>query len=76
MINELEIVEIVAKALRVNSEMHPRPTQVNQTQAAQMLGISHPIVRKLVRSGVLPLNDCGQIPIEAIDRARASRKAA
>ena len=36
--NELEIVEIVAKALRVNSEMHPRPTQVNQTQAAQMLG--------------------------------------
>ena len=47
--NELEIVEIVAKALRVNSEMHPRPTQVNQTQAAQMLGISHPIVRKLVR---------------------------
>lgn len=47
--NELEIVEIVAKALRVNSEMHPRPTQVNQTQSAQMLGISHPIVRKLVR---------------------------
>jgi len=72
----MDELDIAIKAVRAYAEMHPRPTQVNQTQAAQMLGISHPIVRKLVRSGVLPLNDCGQIPIEAIDRARASRKAA
>ncbi len=72
----MDDLDIAIKAVRAYAEMHPRPTQVNQTQAAQMLGISHPIVRKLVPSGVLPLNDCGKIPIEAIDRARASRKAA
>jgi hypothetical protein len=68
-------LDIAIKAVRAYAEMHPRPTQVNQTQAAQMLGLSHPVVRKLVRNGVLPLNDCGQIPIEAVDLARAARKA-
>lgn len=72
----MDELDIAIKAVRAYAEMHPRPTQVNQTQAAQMLGLSHPVVRKLVRNGVLPLNDCGLIPVEAIDRARASRKAA
>ena len=45
----MDELDIAIKAVRAYAEMHPRPTQVNQTQAAQMLGISHPIVRKLVR---------------------------
>ena len=45
----MDDLDIAIKAVRAYAEMHPRPTQVNQTQAAQMLGISHPIVRKLVR---------------------------
>lgn len=69
-------LQIAIKAVQLYAEMHPRPTQVNQCQAAEMLGISYPTVRKLVRSGILPLNDCGLIPIEAIDRARAGQKAA
>ncbi len=67
--------EIAIQAVGAYAEMHPRPTHVNQTQAAQMLGLSHPFVRKLVRSGVVRLNDCGQIPIEEVDRARAARQA-
>lgn len=47
----MDELDIAIKAVRAYAEMHPMPTQVNQTQAAQMLGISHPIVRKLVRSG-------------------------
>lgn len=69
-------LQIAIKAVQMYAEMHPRPTQVNQSQAAEMLGISYPTVRKLVRSGILPLNRCGLIPIEAIDRARAEQKAA
>ena len=44
----MDELDIAIKAVRAYAEMHPRPTQVNQTQAAQMLGISHPIVRKFV----------------------------
>ena len=69
-------LQIAIKAVQMYAEMHPRPTQVNQSQAAEMLGISYPTVRKLVRSGILPLNSCGLIPIEAIDRARAEQRAA
>ena len=69
-------LQMAAKAVQMYAESHPRPTQVNQVQAAEMLGLSHPTVRKLVRSGVLPLNACGLIPIEIVDSARAARKAA
>ena len=74
--DETELIDLILKVITIYDGMRPNPTQVSQTQAADMLKKSHPIVRKLVRSGVLPLNDCGQIPIEAIYRARASRKAA
>ncbi len=36
----MDELDIAIKAVRAYAEMHPRPTQVNQTQAAQMLGIS------------------------------------
>ncbi|MDE1545954.1 helix-turn-helix domain-containing protein [Dechloromonas agitata] len=71
-----DVLSIAVKAVQIYAETHPRPTQVNQSQAAEMLGLSYPTVRKLIHSGVLPLNYCGLIPIEAIDRARAERKAA
>lgn len=71
-----EQLETAIKAVQLYAETHPRPTHVNQGQAAEMLNLSYPTIRKLVRCGTLPLNDFGLIPIEAIDRARASRKAA
>ena len=64
-----EITQAVLLAL----SMRPRPTQVNQTQAAEMLGLSRITVGKLLRSGVLRLNACGLIPIEQVDAARSVR---
>ena len=62
-----------AYAVRLYAETHPRPTQVTQTQAAQMLDLSRITVGKLLRCGVLRLNDCGLIPIELVDSARTAR---
>lgn len=71
-----EELKIALEAVRLYAEMHPRPTQVTQTQAAQMLGLSRITVGKLLRNGTLKLNSCGLIPIEVVDAARALRKAA
>lgn len=68
-------LEIAALAVRMYAEAHPRPTHVNQLQAAEMLRISTPTVRKLINSGAIKLNDCGLIPIESVDRARAPKGA-
>lgn len=68
-------LDIAVRAVQLYAETHPRPTQVTQAQAAHMLGLSEPTVRKLVRAGVLPLNKCGRIPIEAVDAARAAMEA-
>lgn len=69
-------LQIALAAVRLYAETHPRPTQVTQTQAAQMLGLSRITVGKLLRSGAMRLNACGLIPIEMVDSARAARKAA
>lgn len=49
----------------------PRPEAVTQTDAAKMLGISAPTVRKMIRAGTLTLNKTGKIPMEQIERALA-----
>ena len=59
------------RAVRLYAESHPRPTQVNQLQAAEMLGLSRVTIGKMVRHGKLRLNKCNMIPIEQIDRALA-----
>ena len=53
------IIEVAAKAVQIYAESHPRPLHVNQLQAAQMLNKSHVTVRKMIRAGVIRLNDCG-----------------
>lgn len=47
----------------------PRPFQVTQGQAAEILGVSRATVSKMVKSGTFTLNKCGMIPISQIDRA-------
>lgn len=59
------------RAVQLYAETHPRPTQVNQAQAAEILGVSARTVRNYIRAGKLKLNRCGMIPIEAVDAARA-----
>lgn len=70
-----DVVNIAAKAIQLYAEMHPRPPHVTQAQAAEMMGLSAPTVRKLVRAGLLRLNSCGLIPISEVDRAIAARAA-
>lgn len=68
-----EIIDIATAAVQRYAESHPRPLQVNQVQAGEMLGLSHVTVRKLIRSGAIKLNECGLIPVSEIDRAIAAR---
>lgn len=63
--NELEIAKA---AVRIYAESHPRPLQVSQVQAAEMLGRSRETVRRLIGAGSLKLNGCGLIPIGQIDQ--------
>lgn len=71
---EADVMNMMTKAVRMALESHPRPVQVNQSQAAEMLGVSRPTVQALIRAGTLRLNSCGLIPIGEIDRALAIRE--
>lgn len=58
-----------AKGAQYYAEQHPRPSQVNAVQAAEMLGCSAQKVRAMIKDGRLALNKLGQIPVSEIDRA-------
>ena len=62
-------LEIAIKAVRLYAETHPRPVQVTQQQAAEMLGLSRHTVRKMISAGALKLNKCGMITTSEVDRA-------
>ncbi len=70
-----EALNIAVKAVQIYHDMHPRPSQVTQQQAAEMLNKSHVTVRKMIRSGLIKMNDCGYIPITEIDRVIAPKAA-
>lgn len=64
-----EILDVAIKAIRLYAEMHPRPSQVTQLQAAEMMGVSRATISRMVKAGTLRLNKCGLIPIAEIDKA-------
>ncbi|WP_232440826.1 helix-turn-helix domain-containing protein [Burkholderia ubonensis] len=70
-IDEADALRIAMRAVRLYDESHPRPLQVTQKQAAEILGLSRVTIGKMVRTGQLRLNKCGMIPISQIDRALA-----
>ena len=72
--NTETVVDIAFKAIQLYAESHPRPSHVNQQQACELLGFSHPTVRKMIRTGTLRMNAAGMIPISEIDRAIAPKK--
>ena len=43
--------DIITTAIATYAAMHPRPTHVNQKQAAEMVGVSEPTIRKMIRAG-------------------------
>lgn len=69
----MDPLEIAIQAVRYYAETHPRPSQVTQSQAAEMLGLSRPTISKLIRNGILSLNKCGLISITQIDEALMPR---
>ena len=74
--DEAHMLDIARLAIQRVEQMELRPPQVNQTKAAEMLGVSTATVRNLLHTGVIGLNRCGLIPIEEIDRARVALKRA
>lgn len=66
-----QVLRVAVRAVEIYAQKHPRPTQVTQTQAAEMLGINPKTVRSYIVAGKLKLNGCGQIPIEAVDAIRS-----
>lgn len=62
-----QMIEVAARAVQLYAETHPRPPQVTQKMAAEMLGLSAPTVKKLINNGSIKLNKAGLIPITEID---------
>jgi hypothetical protein len=58
------------EAVQLYAETHPRPTQVTQQQAAEILGVDPQDRANYIRAGKLKLNRCGNLPIEAVDAIR------
>ena len=69
-----DLIELAIKAVQIYAERHPRPTHVNQQQAADMIGKSTPTIRKMIRSGDIATNRLGLIPMSEIDRLLAPKK--
>lgn len=61
-------LDIARKAVQMYAETHPRPSQVNQKQAAEMLRLSEKTISHMVRTKRIKLNELGYIPITEIDR--------
>ena len=64
----MNTLEIATRAVRLYAESHPRPPHVTQAQACEMLHLSAPTVRRLIRAGALRLNAAGMIPVAEVDR--------
>lgn len=60
---------IALKAIQAYAETHPRPSQVTQDQAAEMVGVSRATIHRMIRAGQIKLNKFGRIPIIEVDRA-------
>ena len=62
-----EELTIARRAVQLYAESRPRPPQVNQKQAAEMLGVSTRTIHNMIKHGTLRLNRCGMISIDQID---------
>lgn len=70
-LGEEKLARIAARAVQLYAERHPRPSQVNQKQAAEMLGVAPRTVRRYIRAGKLKLNGAGYLPVESLDALRS-----
>ncbi|MBR8433991.1 DNA-binding protein [Burkholderia cenocepacia] len=70
--SEIDAFRIASKAVEIYAARHPRPPHVTYTQAAEMLGISRPTLKKRMAFYLVKLNKFGMIPIDEIDRMLAT----
>jgi hypothetical protein len=73
--NEQILQQVAFNAVRLYAETHPRPLQVTQRQAAEMLDKSEVTISRMVKAGTIKLNGAGMIPISEIDRVLQPRAA-
>lgn len=69
-----DALRIAARAVQLYAETHPRPAQVTQGQAAEMLGVHPKTVKNYIASGKLTLNGCGLISIGGVDELLGPHK--
>jgi len=72
-VDEDRELRVALRAVELYANRHPRPPQVNQKQAAEMLGVSARTVHNMISFGTLKLNRCGLVSIEEVDRLLAIR---
>lgn len=70
-LREVDLVDIIARGVRLYAETHPRPACVLVAEAAEMIGISRGTLYKMIRSGEVRINAAGRIPMTEIDRVIA-----
>jgi excisionase family DNA binding protein len=58
-------------AIRKMPKKHPR--QYTISEAAEEIGVSRPMIYKMIKAGEIKLNSCGRISDTDIDRLIASR---
>jgi plasmid maintenance system antidote protein VapI len=61
-------LDTAVKAVEIYATRHPRPPHVTQKQAAEMIGLTAPTIRKMIRTGKIRLNQAGLVPITEIDK--------
>jgi excisionase family DNA binding protein len=67
-----DVLAIATKAVQIYAETHPRPVQVTQEQAAEMLSLSRATISRMVAAGHIRLNKFGRIPMAEIDQMLSS----
>lgn len=70
---EKEVLRIAERAVQLYVDKHPRPTQVTQRQAAEILRVDPKTVYNYIRAGKLKLNRGGYLAIEDVDAIRSSQ---
>lgn len=69
-ITEAEALEIARRAAELALAARPAPSCVTLTDAAEMLGVSRPSARKMLREAGIMANAVGKYRIEDVWRAR------
>lgn len=72
MISESEALAIAIRAAEIALAARPVPSCVTLTDAAEMLSVSRPTARRMLREAGVSVNTAGKYRIEDVWRARGA----